>query len=183
MRIGFILKKFTCSSMHTRLRAARILIALLWGSLFLSVLAAPLLSAHGGEPAAMLLYFFFSPVCHQIPERSFLLSGHAWAVCHRCAGLYLGLFAAALLDHPLIRRRPDQRRAWVLAAAIPLLLDALLPYAGFWDGTAFSRFATGLFFGYVSSSLLVLGVTEWLRETPRRCFRPVIRVSREVFHE
>jgi hypothetical protein len=83
----------------------------------------------------------------------------------------------------LIRRRPEKRRALVLASAIPLLLDALLPYAGFWDGTPFSRFATGLFFGYVSSSLLVLGVTEWLHETPWRCFRPMARVSREVFHE
>lgn len=130
----------------------------------MSVLAAPFLSARGCEPAATLLYFFFSPVCHQIPERSFHLSGHAWAVCHRCAGIYFGFLLAAVLGNPFIRRSPEDRRRWVLAAGIPLLLDALLPCTGLWNSTALSRFPTGMLFGYGTSSLLVLGVAEWLRE-------------------
>jgi len=168
MRIGKFRKRIMGSSARTSLIPARILFSVVWSLLCLSVLAAPFLSARACEPAATFLYFFFSPVCHQIPERSFHLGGHTWAVCHRCAGIYFGLLLAAVMGNPFIGRRPANRRRWVLAAGTLLLLDAFLPYTGLWHSTALSRFLSGLPFGYVASSLLVLGVTEWMRETPWR---------------
>jgi uncharacterized membrane protein len=168
MRIGNFLKKVMRSSERSSPASVRILFAAVWTLLYSCVLAAPILAARGCESAATLLYLFFSPVCHQIPERSFQLCGHAWAVCHRCAGIYFGFLLAAVVGNPFLGRRSENRRRWVLAAGIPLLVDALAPFTGLWHSNAHSRFASGVPFGYVASSLLVLGAAEWLHETLRR---------------
>jgi len=136
-----------------------------WFIVCAAIVAAPVLAAHGRGGAAAVFYLFFSGVCHQDPERSFLLCGHALAVCHRCTGIYLGLFLASALARPC-PRWPTRNR--VLAAGLPLLLDTLLPYAGLWHSTPLSRFATGLLFGTLTAPLLVRGVTEWLQEIPWR---------------
>ena len=72
---------------------ARILLALSWGVVCVLTLAAPLALAHG-RADALPVYLGFSFFCHQSPERSFALAGLPLAVCHRCSGIYLGLFAA-----------------------------------------------------------------------------------------
>ena len=178
-----IREKFMRSSLRSSLISARILLAAVWASLCLSMIAAPLLSARGCEPAATLLYLFFSPVCHQVPERSFLISGHAWAVCHRCAGIYFGLLLAAVSGNLFIGRFLQARRSWALAASLPLLLDALLPHAGLWNSSGTSRFLSGALFGIMASSLLVLGVTELLQEAPwRRCLSRIPHFK-EAVHE
>src|SRR5207253_5461403 len=66
------------------------------------IVAAPLAEAHGHPTFAFTIYKTFSFVCHQIPERSFHLAGHCFAVCSRCTGLYSG-FAFAALAYPLTR--------------------------------------------------------------------------------
>lgn len=45
------------------------------GVLVLAPFAAPVLMAIGASPAAQLIYFFYSLLCHQLPERSFFLFG------------------------------------------------------------------------------------------------------------
>lgn len=105
------------------------------------VVAAPWARA-GGWPGAGLLYAFFDPVCHQMPERSFWSFGHPWAVCHRCAGLYLG-FVTGLLTLPYLprlRKRLLERPRLLIPFAIPTLVDALM----LGINTSSSRFLTGL---------------------------------------
>jgi uncharacterized membrane protein len=150
--------------------SARSVAAGVWGALCALILAPPLLASNGCPAAAAIIYFFFSPVCHQMPDRSFALPGISLAVCHRCCGIYLGLFLGSLMKNPRMHRSPVTRRAWVLAATIPLALDALLPYIGLWANTGLSRFLTGLWFGIPTASLLVRGVEEFLNEAPWQRF-------------
>jgi uncharacterized membrane protein len=134
------------------------------------ILAAPILAAHSCRKAASVFYVSFACVCHQIPERSFALSGHSLAVCHRCFGIYLGLFLGSLIENRFIHQSLRLRRLYVLSASIPMLLDALVPYSGLWCSTSISRFCTGLLFGSMISCLLVHGVAELLNEAPWRRF-------------
>jgi uncharacterized membrane protein len=154
-----------------------------WGVLCALILAPPVLASSGCPAAAALFYFFFSPVCHQMPERSFALLGLPLAVCHRCCGIYLGLFLGSLLKNPWMHRSPAARRGWVLAAMVPLVLDALLPYSGLWVNTSISRFATGLLFGILIASLLVRGIEEFLNEAPWQRFALGDSSLREASYE
>jgi uncharacterized membrane protein len=150
--------------------SGRSVVAGFWGALCALILAPPVLAWNGCPAAAAIIYFFFSPVCHQMPERSFALMGISLAVCHRCCGIYLGLFLGALTKNPWMHRSPATRRCWVLAATVPLALDALLPFAGLWANTGLSRFIAGLWFGVPTASLLVHGIGELLHEAPWQRF-------------
>jgi uncharacterized membrane protein len=149
---------------------ARLLLAGVWGLICAMILAAPIFASHSYHRVASVLYLSFAWTCHQIPERSFSLEGHSLAVCHRCFGIYLGLFLGSLVENRFVRLSLSIRRFCVLSASAPILLDALLPYTGIWSGTSVSRFGTGLLFGSIISYLLVCGVSELLREAPRRRF-------------
>lgn len=150
--------------------SARPLAACMLGFLCAFILAPPVLLSTGHIAAASAVYFFFSPFCHQTAERSFIVLGFPLAVCHRCSGIYLGLLIGSLLDSAWIHKSSASRRRWVLAATVPLALDALLPYCGLWTSTGGSRFITGLFFGILAAFLLVRGIEELLHEAPWRRF-------------
>ncbi len=156
------------SSAAANSKRARTTLAGAWGVVCALILAAPILASHSCRAAASVIYLYFSFICHQIPERSFALSGYTLAVCHRCTGIYLGLFLGSLVENHFIHRSPRGRRFWVLAASAPLFLDVLLPYTGLWTSTCLSRFFSGLLIGNVISSLLVRGAAEFLSEAPWR---------------
>jgi uncharacterized membrane protein len=139
--------------------------ALVWLGL---IIVAPLALAHGYNFFALTIYQAFSFLCHQIPERSFHIEGHSFAVCARCTGLYTG-FAMGVLVYPLtrpLRQLETPRRLWLLAAAVPTLIDWALGFFGFWENTHLSRFATGALLGavcafYVVPGLLDLSLSGW----------------------
>src|SRR6185295_8285985 len=66
------------------------------------IIGAPLALSTGHQFWALTIYHSFSYLCHQIPERSFFIAGHKFAVCSRCTGLYAGFAVAAVL-YPLVR--------------------------------------------------------------------------------
>jgi uncharacterized membrane protein len=142
--------------------SARAFLLVLWGAACTLIIAAPLLMAVSRPTLASAIYLLFSPVCHQQPDRTFTLFGFALAVCHRCFGIYFGLLAGCLTPSRILAnlRTPSLRRAVVLAAGAPLLLDALLPLTGFWSNTAATRFLTGMLFGVMTSGLLVAAFAE-----------------------
>jgi len=141
----------------------------LWICVCIAFLAAPLLQASGLKWAAALLYALFSPVCHQIPARSFAIFGHPWAVCHRCSGIYFGLLLGSLVPFAWnsILQSPRLRRLWVICGVAPLLIDAMLQFSGIWANTPVSRCLTGLLFGAMLSSLVLPALAE-LSEDARR---------------
>ena len=152
---------------------ARVFVILLSGLPFLMVLGGPSLAAGGHFFLSALVYTAFSPICHQMPERSFELLGFPWAVCHRCSGIYLGVLLAAVFYTAIPHRLTahDMRRHWVVAAAAPLVIDVGLTAAGVWDNVPLSRLSTGFLFGAMLSSLLVPALSEPLDpwNLPRCC--------------
>ena len=96
----------------------------------------------------------FALVCHQQPERSFVLFGGSVAVCARCLGIYLG---AAL---GLIIRVPREL-AWrlLLGATAINLVDWIAELGGLHGNWMVARFALGAALG-VAAAMLVRASTE-----------------------
>ena len=132
------------------------------------ILGAPLALDAGHPFWGLTIYGTFSYVCHQIPERSFFIAGHQFAVCARCTGLYAG-FTVATVCYPLLRSLRQTEappRKWLFLAAAPLAIDFALGYFGIWENTHSSRFATGALLGavsvlYVMPGLMDLSLREW----------------------
>jgi uncharacterized membrane protein len=170
-------------STHSNLDSVRHSLACLWGFLCILTVLAPILSAHSLHIISAAVYIFFSSICHQMPERSFFLSGHSLAVCHRCSGIYFGLFLGSLLKISVLHRSHRRRRICLIAAISLLSLDALMPYTGLYQSSALTRFATGLLFGTIGSSILARGVSEFLQEFSWRRFRSSLWISKEALDE
>ena len=137
------------------------------------IVGAPFAQAHGHPELAAPIYKVFSFVCHQIPERSFRLAGHQFAVCSRCTGLYSG-FAVAALVYPLARslkRTDTPRRLWLILAAVPLAIDFSLTYFGVWSNTHLTRFSTGALLGAVAVFYIIPGLIELSSGIARRFAR------------
>ena len=157
------------SSAHCSISlSTRTMMAAPWGMLCAFIIAAPVLASHSCHNVASVLYLFFSWMCHQIPERSFALSGFPLAVCHRCSGIYLGMFLGCFIENKAVHGGPQTRRLLVAIAILPLGFDILAPMTGLWANTALSRFSTGLLFGVLVSSLVVHGFAEFVRDAPWR---------------
>lgn len=127
-----------------------------------AVVYAPIALTGGHTNFSSTIYKAFSYLCHQIPERSFHIAGHQFAVCSRCTGLYAG-FALATLSYPLFRslhKTDTPRLVWLFASAVPLAIDFGLTYFGFWQNNHFTRFTTGALFGAVAAIYVVPGVIE-----------------------
>ena len=142
-------------------------------ALVATIVGAPLAQSTGHTAVAATIYKVFSFVCHQIPERSFHLAGHQFAVCSRCTGLYTG-FAVAALVYPLARsltRTDAPRRRWLILAAVPLLIDFSLTYFGLWSNTHVTRFSSGALLGAVAVFYVMPGLVELSSTIMRRFAR------------
>ncbi len=143
-------------------------------SFLLLIVAAPLAAAGNHRRVALAIYRSFNLLCHQLPERSFFIAGHPWAVCSRCTGLYAG-FALTLLLYPLIsslRTTVTPPRKWLLLAAVPLVIDFSLTFFGIWENTHMSRLLTALLLAsaavfYVMPGLAELSLLGWRRLATR----------------
>lgn len=135
------------------------------------IIGAPLALADGHGALAATIYQTFSHVCHQLPERSFFIKGHPFAVCARCTGIYAG-FAAATVLYPLVRslrQTEAPARKWLFIAATPLAIDFAIEFSGIGHNTHSSRLFTGALLGavavfYVMPGLLDLSLRHWKRQ-------------------
>ena len=143
---------------------------------FIAVVAgAPLAIANGYEAIGNTIYLNLRYLCHQIPERSFFLDGHPFAVCARCTGIYAG-FTAATLAYPIfrsLRQTAAPARKWLFIAATPLAIDWAVEFFGIWQNTHTSRFLTGALLGaaavfYVMPGLMDLSLRKWRSSKPAR---------------
>ena len=141
---------------------ALLLIAILWN---LAIVAAPWAWAHGHTAWASALYFMFSPLCHQRPDRSFTWMGHHLAVCNRCTGIYLGALIGIMV-FPLFvsltngvltpdARAKTPRRLFLFVALALVALDVGLDWLGIRSNTPVSRFLTGGICGIVAAFYLL----------------------------
>jgi uncharacterized membrane protein len=114
------------------------------------------------SPLYPFLYACFSPVCHQIPGRSFMLFGYPLAVCARCFGIYSGALGGLVL-YPFRRgfaavRLPNIRI--FLAVSAPIVLDTAANIVKIWNTPNALRFFTGLVWGLVLPFYFLTGLGE-----------------------
>jgi len=152
------------------------------------IIGAPLALQAGFPFLGLTLYRSFSYLCHQIPERSFFIAEHPFAVCSRCFGLYAG-FSTAVIFYPLLkslRATETPERKWLLVAALPMAVDFSIEFFGFGHNTHFSRFSTGALVGavavfYVIPGLVELTLRDWRRPMHRSPAGTEPRPPAEIF--
>jgi uncharacterized membrane protein len=126
------------------------------------IVIAPLAADGGHDELAHGIYGAFGMMCHQLPDRSYFISGHKLAVCSRCTGIYAG-FALTLLLYPLFRSLRNTffpPRIYLLLAAIPLVIDFALTFFGVWENTHTSRLLTGALIGSVVVFYVMPGIID-----------------------
>lgn len=126
------------------------------------IVVAPVAAASGQSEVARGIYGAFAIFCHQLPERSYFLGDHKFAVCSRCTGIYVG-FALTLLLYPLLRslKNPvSPPRSWLLLAVVPLAIDFSVNFFGFWHNTHTSRLLTGAVLGSAVVFFVVPAIIE-----------------------
>ncbi len=132
-----------------------IVAAIAWPALLGGALAA---RVHDAAPVvAGVIYLSASRVCHQRPERSFQWDAVSWPVCGRCAGLYVGGAAGAIVAaFSLRRRRPAPRMvSWLAVAAIPTAITVVLEWTGGVAVTSAARAAAALPLGALVAFVLI----------------------------
>lgn len=92
-----------------------------------------------------LLKFIYSPVCHQIAERSFACNHLQFMVCARCTGIYFGSMIAALFN--LLPVSISISKRFLFYSAIPMIFDVLMLNFGIYQYNKFFAFMTGNIFG------------------------------------
>lgn len=133
----------------TNEKSQRLFVAAIPAAFAGAALSAPYLAAAGYSAFTLAIVFFFSPVCHQDPARSFWLFGGPVAVCARCLGIYLGAAVGAWIPAP----RRVLLSGLVLFAALNLadVLTEVAALHGDWLGV---RFTLGLVLGAAASGLV-----------------------------
>jgi uncharacterized membrane protein len=122
---------------------------------------APYLRSHASAWQGPV-YAIFSPVCHQIPSRSFHILGQPLAVCARCLGIYAG-FLGGVAAYPFFRAFSGvflpQTRIFILLS-FPIGLDTLANLIGLWGTSNEVRFATGLVWGVILPFYFITGLAD-----------------------
>lgn len=88
----------------------------------------------------------YSPVCHQIPERSFEINNLSFLVCIRCTGIYLGIFVSYFFL--LISNFEfNLSKKLFLFSVFLMAIDVLLYSTGVYNYNKIIAFLTGIFAG------------------------------------
>jgi uncharacterized membrane protein len=110
----------------------------------------PFLASQGYTTAANWLHTSFGLMCHQMPERSFVLFGEQMALCHRMTAIYGATFIAGI-SYAFIRDRlPPLGFQGLIMMSIPMALDGFTQLFGLRESIWELRLLTG--------SLFALGV-------------------------
>ncbi len=136
----------------------------------LMIVTAPFFASLGLERAAFYNYLFFSPLCHQVTSRSFLLFGYQLAVCGRCVGVSVGVLSGSLLLGVMNRKRlmHEYDPKIFFMTCIPMGVDVLLNMTGFYTSPAFLRAATGFLVGMILPFYVVPGIFQIIRDCSAR---------------
>jgi uncharacterized membrane protein len=84
---------------------------------------SPLAKAAGYAWVGQFLFLLYTPLCHQIPARSFFVAGYQVAFCHREAAMYTSLFAGGLLFGLVRARVPPLSLRTAGLLLLPMLVD------------------------------------------------------------
>lgn len=111
----------------------------------------------------LLLEQLGAAVCHRLAARSFPWGDAFMPLCARCTGIYCGVFLAFCFF--LLKKRMDagkpfsKAQTWLTALMIlPIALDGLGSYLGFWESNQWRRVLSGGLVGAVMPGLLLLAM-------------------------
>ncbi|MBX2977210.1 MAG: DUF2085 domain-containing protein [Ignavibacteriaceae bacterium] len=93
--------------------------------------------------------FIYGNVCHQLPERSFILNDIHFLVCSRCSGIYFGAIPAFFIPISYLLKY-DLKTLFGLAI-LAILIDVGIEYFGLIDFNLKRVFAVGLFLGFTAT--------------------------------
>ncbi|OGI21077.1 MAG: hypothetical protein A2287_01645 [Candidatus Melainabacteria bacterium RIFOXYA12_FULL_32_12] len=101
---------------------------------------------NGFEFVREVYYQVFHIICHQKPERSYLIWGYQMPVCVRCFGIYLGIFLGAII-YPFFKKFsntdiPKFKYLWFFLT--PLIVDGLCQTLSLYDSPHYMRLFTGI---------------------------------------
>ena len=136
----------------------------------LVIVTAPLFAANGLGNVSDPIYKFFGYICHQIPDRSFFIERHQFAVCSRCFGVYFGLLAGLIVYpvwRPILETEPLPR-IWLFLSLVPIGIDWSLGVFGVWENTHLSRFVTGMILGVACATFIMPALVEVARNLSAR---------------
>lgn len=149
---------------------------------FLLILALaflpPMLRHEGYVTSSELAYSLFSPLCHQLPERSFEVFGYKFGVCARCAGIYFGLLMGSIMFPFLNPGSNVPGRNLLLISLAPMLLDGFTQLLGFRESTNVLRLLTGFLFGVVFPQYLIPATEKALGEDS--FFKPWVNYLKSI---
>ncbi|NLP46977.1 MAG: DUF2085 domain-containing protein [Epulopiscium sp.] len=99
-----------------------------------------------------IFYFLCRGICHQIPERSFIIGHQYLPLCARCTGIYIGVFISFL--YLLLRKRWYGNRppsfgllCILLFSFFPLIWDGITSYLNIRQTNNTIRIITGVLSG------------------------------------
>ena len=139
-------------------------IFLLFFILCFLIIFAPLIK-DSCQDIANSIYYFFSFLCHQIPERCFSIKDITFGfiknenklpVCSRDFGFYLSALIGLSLCFFIDLKKLSKKIYIVFVIAIlPLAIDGITQILGLRESTNLIRFLTGIFAGFSSAIFLV----------------------------
>ncbi|MBR4283888.1 MAG: DUF2085 domain-containing protein [Anaerotignum sp.] len=104
-----------------------------------------------------------SAVCHQMAERSFIFDGMQMPLCARCTGIYTGAFFAFCFF--FLKKRMGNGRPFSISealltglAVLPVGIDGVCSYLGFWESSQLMRIFSGSLVGAVVPGFLLMAV-------------------------
>ena len=123
-----------------------------------------------------------SAVCHQMAERSFIFDGMQMPLCARCTGIYIGAFFAFcffFLKKRMGNGRPFSVMQALLTglAVLPVGIDGVGSYLGFWESSQLMRIFSGSLVGAVVPGFLLMAVN---MDTKKRDDAPIYERTAEL---
>ena len=101
-----------------------------------------------------------SAICHQLPERSYILGDLQMPLCARCIGIHLGFLLSSLFLWTGSRRFASgilEKSAYIVLAVLFFIgcIDAILSYSGLSESDNLRRTVSGLLMGTTMPFLIV----------------------------
>ena len=132
------------------------------------IVTAPLIIGREGiqGKTGILIYGFFSPLCHQLDDRCFHIAGYKFAVCARCFSIYSGFLLGTIL-YPLFYRKNFLKMPglhFLAAATVIIILDVLLDYSDILKNSFLSRSLSGGLAGLITAFFIVPGLMIFVLE-------------------
>jgi len=113
-----------------------------------------------------LIYSIYSPICHQLPERSYFIFNHKMGVCARCFGIYTGGLLGMLI-YPFVKGLDNFKipnKWYLILALIPMGIDGTTQLLGLRESFNELRFVTGFMGGFVALFYILPVMLKGLRE-------------------